>query len=122
MQRRKVNLREKGCFYERKAGEYLEKKGYEILEYNFRCRFGEIDLIAKQGNTLVFCEVKYRKGTNTSLPLEAVDHRKQQRISRTALYYLGKQETLEIDSRFDVIGIVGEAIFHIENAFEYTER
>lgn len=116
----RTNLREKGRLYEQKAGEYLQKKGYQILEYNFRSRYGEIDIIAKQEDTLVFCEVKYRNEKENRIPFEAVDHWKQRRISQTALYYLSKGGDLETDSRFDVIGIAGEDIIHIENAFEYT--
>ena len=59
----KENQREKGAYWEQKAGAYLESIGYEILEYNFRCRMGEIDIIARDGDYLVFCEVKYRAGT-----------------------------------------------------------
>ena len=58
----KENQREKGAYWEQKAGAYLESIGYEILEYNFRCRMGEIDIIAQDGEYLVFCEVKYRAG------------------------------------------------------------
>lgn len=116
----RTNLRTKGNLYEKKAGAYLQKKGYQILEYNFRSRYGEIDIIAKQEDTLVFCEVKYRSEAEQRIPFEAVDQRKQRRISQTALYYLGKYADLETLCRFDVIGIAGEDIIHIENAFEYT--
>ena len=72
----KENQREKGAYWEQKAGAYLESIGYEILEYNFRCRMGEIDIIARDGDYLVFCEVKYRAGTGKGYPAEAVDLKK----------------------------------------------
>lgn len=114
------NLRAKGNLYEKKAAEYLQKKGYRILQHNFRCRYGEIDLIAEIENVLVFCEVKYRNSKEEALPLEAVTLRKQQRISRAAFYYLSIHSLGERDCRFDVIGIAGSRIHHIENAFDYN--
>ena len=82
------NKRKIGEKYERRAGAYLEEKGYEILEYNFRCRSGEIDIIARDGEYLVFCEVKYRAGNGKGHPAEAVGFRKQSVISKCALYYM----------------------------------
>ena len=69
------NKRQTGAKYEQAAGFYLEQQGYEIIEYNYRCRFGEIDIIAKDGSYLVFCEVKYRSCKGKGSPLEAVDAR-----------------------------------------------
>ena len=91
--------------------------GYEILEYNYRCRSGEIDIIAKDGGCLVFCEVKYRSGRGKGTPLEAVDYRKQQTIFRCASHYLTGKRLSGIPCRFDVIGIEGTAVTHIKNAF-----
>lgn len=115
-----MNKREVGTVYEKQAGAYLEKQGYQILEYNFRCRRGEIDIIAKDGAYLVFVEVKYRRNTESGNPLEAVDHRKQKIISRAASYYClthGYGETAPC--RFDVVAVLGEEIRVIENAFDY---
>lgn len=111
------NKRRTGTRYEQAAGFFLEQIGYEVLEYNYRCRFGEIDIIAKDGACLVFCEVKYRSGRGKGSPLEAVDYRKQQTIFRCASHYLAGQGFGDIPCRFDVIGIEGTAITHIENAF-----
>ena len=119
MNKKKHNLREQGSRYERIAGDYLEKKGYQILEYNFRCPYSEIDIIARDGNVLVFCEVKYRSGNDKVQPLEAVGVRKQKRISMAALFYIGRYQADSEPCRFDVIGISGNEITHIENAFEY---
>ena len=111
------NKRQTGTKYEQAAGFFLEQMGYEILEYNYRCRFGEIDIIAKDGVCLVFCEVKYRSGRGKGSPLEAVDYRKQQTIFRCASHYLAGQGLGNIPCRFDVIGIEGTAVTHIKNAF-----
>ena len=111
------NKRRTGTKYEQAAGFFLEQIGYEVLEYNYRCRFGEIDIIAKDGICLVFCEVKYRSGREKGSPLEAVDNRKQQRIFRCASHYLAGRGLEDVPCRFDVIGIEGTAVTHIKNAF-----
>ena len=108
-----------GLAYEQKAAEYLEKKGFQILERNYYTRCGEIDLIVRDGAYLVFVEVKYRASQRGGHPLEAVDARKQRRLRRAAALYLlrcGYPENTPC--RFDVVGILGEEIFHVENAFE----
>ena len=116
----KRNFRTEGSRYEHIAGAWLEKHGYRILEYNFRCRTGEIDLIARKANTLVFVEVKHRTGRKAGSPLEAVDHRKQRTICRCAdVYRLRKGIPGNVSCRFDVVGIDGETIQHVENAFDY---
>ena len=76
--------RKEGAYYENLVAEYLKTQGYEILEKNYRCRIGEIDLIAKEGETLVFVEVKYRRDDKMGNPKEAVDRKKQKKISMTA--------------------------------------
>lgn len=116
----KINWRRVGGMYEQAAGAYLEQKGYTVLEYNYRCRAGEIDIVAMDGDTLVFCEVKYRSGPEKGNSLEAVDARKQQTIFRCAMFYLAERKMGEIPCRFDVIGIDGTdspEIVHIEDAF-----
>lgn len=115
------NLRKKGQYYEQVAGAFLEKKGYRILQYNFRCPYAEIDVVAQKGNVLVFCEIKYRKGRVIERTLEAVDRKKQKRISAAALFYISKcfKQMEKYEYRFDVIGINDEEIVHIENAFDF---
>lgn len=113
------NKRSVGTMYEQKAGAYLEEHGYEIIEYNFRCRLGEIDIIARDGEYLVFCEVKYRSHPGSGHPAEAVDERKQRKISKCALFYLTRYTTGDVPCRFDVIGIEGEKITLFQNAFDY---
>lgn len=117
MTERKKNNRHTGTVYEQAAGHYLENLGFEILEYNYRCRAGEIDIVAKDGLYLVFCEVKYRSDGRKGSALEAVDHRKQKTLFRCALYYMAEHHTGDIPCRFDVIGIEGSRIKLIKNAF-----
>lgn len=102
------------------ASNYLINKGYAILERNYKNKIGEIDIIAKQGNTIVFVEVKTRMTRAFGDPLEAVNVRKQQKIRDVATAYLMKTKKLNSPCRFDVISILGdtnEEIDHIENAF-----
>ena len=118
MQRREEkNRRRKGADYEKAVGYYLEQCGYEILQYNYRCRAGEIDIVAKDGPYLVFCEVKYRSGAGKGSPLEAVDGRKQSRLYRSAVYYLAEHGLDGVPCRFDVAGIEGTDITYIKDAF-----
>lgn len=118
----RYNRRRIGGRYERIAGEYLISRGYKILEYNFRCRTGEIDIIARDGEYLVFCEVKYRGSPAMGHPSEAVGVRKQQVISQCAAYYLMKRRLTEVPCRFDVVCVEGGEIILIKNAFEYAGR
>ncbi len=118
-----MNKREIGTAYEKQAGEYLTRQGYEILAYNFRCRYGEIDIIARDGEYLVFVEVKYRRTAKNGSPLEAVTAKKQYIISRVASYYClthGCQESTPC--RFDVVAILGDEISLIQNAFAYAQN
>ena len=116
-----MNKRETGTAYESAAARFLETKGYRILERNYRCRFGEVDLIAQEGDAIVFCEVKFRRDLRAGHPLEAVDLRKQRRISKCALCYLTEKRLSGQECRFDVVGICGEETILIRNAFEYVE-
>lgn len=113
-----MNKRQTGTEYELIASEYLEEKGYEIIERNYRCRQGEIDLIAKDGTYLVFIEVKYRKNAAMGMAEEAVTLKKQKVIRSVARYYLlTKHQAAGIPCRFDVVGITGTMINLIQNAF-----
>lgn len=119
----KRNKRQTGAYYEQAAGCYLEQLGYEVLEYNYRCRSGEIDIVAKDGEYIVFCEVKFRSDERKGNPLEAVDSRKQKVIFRCAMHYLSEHRLKDVSCRFDVIGIEGNdgmkgaKVTHIKNAF-----
>ena len=114
-----LNKRYQGMIYETQALHLLESKGYQILERNYHCRAGEIDIIALDDKYLVFVEVKFRTNDIMGHPLEAVTREKQKHMIYTANYYLIKHpEYLENDIRFDVIGILGEQITHLEHAFD----
>ena len=115
-----MNKRELGSRYEEAAARFLESRGYEIIERNYRCRQGEIDLIAKEGEYVVFVEVKYRSGDNRGGSIEAVTPQKQRRISKAALHYLmQKQYREDVPCRFDVVGVDGRKITLLRNAFDY---
>ncbi len=121
-----MNKTELGALGEQKAGELLETKGYRILERNFRCRMGEIDLIAQKGQVLVFAEVKLRKNASHGAAREFVTASKQQKIRMTAAYYLaGHARAQNLQPRFDVIEVYAPQgpkgpvqMIHLEDAFE----
>ena len=116
------NNRSVGGAHEALAGIELEKLGYKIITKNFRCKIGEIDLIALHKGYLVFVEVKYRKNIRTGYAAEAVNWKKRQTISRVADYYLRTHCGKIPPCRFDVVAIEGEYIRVYENAFEYVPR
>ena len=97
---------------------YLKKKHYKILEKNYRTRNGEIDIIAKIGDTVVFVEVKKRNSDVTGRPEEYVTPLKRKKIIMCAKKYIFDNEIDDKKMRFDVISILGEEITHIVNAFD----
>lgn len=114
----KKNNREIGAKAEKIACWFLTQQGYEILEQNFYTRVGEIDIIARDEHTLVFVEVKYRKDDKKGYPAQAVDIRKQDKIRKSAMYYLKKNQlSFEQPIRFDVVEILGKKIRVIKHAF-----
>ena len=114
-----MNKRAVGTEYEKRAGAHLKKAGYEIIACNFRCRLGEIDIIAKDGEYLVFVEVKYRRDSTEGHPLEAVTAAKQRKIRQAALCFLMERNLSPdlTEIRFDVIGILDEELTHVLGAF-----
>lgn len=116
MGERKNNNRVIGTEQEHVAAEYLKQSGYEIVCQNFYSPFGEVDLIAKEGEVLVFCEVKYRATTGFGYPVEAVSKGKLTKIKKTAQYFCLKNQIPEdCPKRFDVISILGEEIRLYQN-------
>lgn len=114
------NKRALGAEYEQKAAQYLETLGYQIIAKNFRCRLGEIDLIARDMEYLVFIEVKFRAGSQAGTPQEAVDWRKQRTICKVASYYcLRHKISPQQPCRFDVAAFAGGEWTIIRNAFDY---
>ncbi len=116
-----------GAFGEKLAAEYLSGCGYRVLDRNFSCRAGEIDIIAMQEDTVAFVEVKTRSSARYGLPSEAVSAAKQRRMVKTALYYLQKNKLLDYMCRFDIIEITVDEennsnINLIKDAFQYSGR
>jgi putative endonuclease len=109
---------------ERIAEGYLRKKGYTLVERNYRCKGGELDLIVLDHRVVVFVEVKTRTGHGYGSPFEAVEYHKQKRMIRAAQVFLSEKNLHQRDARFDVVGIswpAGEPVVeHIENAFELS--
>jgi putative endonuclease len=122
---RQPDNRQSGARWEKTAESFLRNHGLSLLQRNFSSRFGEIDLIMEDGETLVFIEVKYRKNSHHGSGAEAVTFHKQGRISRTAGWYLAKNpHRAEQFCRFDVISIdpqkKDQGINWIKNAFYST--
>jgi putative endonuclease len=87
------------------AAAYLSRLGYEIVERNFRCPRGEIDIVARDGGTLVFIEVRSRRTDNYGSSLESVGYSKQKKLSLVAAYYLNSHGLYDIEARFDVVAV-----------------
>ena len=101
---------------ERFAAKYLKKIGYKILSQNYKAKMGEIDIIAMDGDILVFAEVKQRKSDDFGAPREFVTKEKQRKIKNTAQLYIMKNK-YSGNVRFDVVEVLGKDITHIKNAF-----
>ena len=117
--------RQAGAHWEREAESFLRSRGLNLLHRNFRCRFGEIDLVMEDDATIVFVEVKYRKNNRHGSGAHAVTVQKQGRISRTAAWYLARHpHRAEQNCRFDVVSIDPGKETHgiqwIRNAFYST--
>jgi putative endonuclease len=123
-----LSTHQKGKWGEERAAAFLVLKGYRILEKNYRVPQGEIDLIASKGGTLVFVEVKTRRGKAQGTPLEAVSPHKVRRLSAAAAIYLASQKA-SANCRFDVVTLgpeknwIGLArLQHFKNAFSVQEN
>jgi len=101
---------------------FLKKKGYRILLRNYVCKMGEMDIIAREKDTLVFIEVKSRTSTAFGPPQLAVNSTKQTQLSKVALYFLKEKKLQDVKARFDVVAILlgprGEEIELIKDAFD----
>ncbi len=124
-----MNTKTIGDYGEKFAVKYLKQNGYKILERNYKTRFCEIDIIAKDGDTLCFVEVKTRSNTDYGLPCESVGYRKRSKIISGASYYVSSK-MLDVAVRFDVaeVYLKEKGIFKnpeiniIKNAFDATGR
>lgn len=110
----------KGRKGEQLACKFLKKCGYKVVEKNYKCKYGEIDIVAVENEVLCFVEVKSRKRTDYGLPEEYVDKRKQQKLIKTSLIYNISTKTDICDKRFDVVSVDlnNEVCRVIKNAFE----
>jgi len=104
------------------AEAFLRAHHYTIVARNYRCRVGEIDLVALDGPVLVFVEVRSRRGDAAGTPFESVDGRKQVKVARVAQHFLAARRLLDRQARFDVIGVRFDreppAVEHLRGAFE----
>jgi len=110
-----------GAYGQKLAEDYLRANGFYIIDRNFRCQSGEIDIIARDRGYVSFIEVKYRRSLTHGYPREAVGYYKQRHIRRVAQYYIMKNQLSNQDFRFDVLEIIDLAanpeITLIKNAF-----
>ena len=118
--------RDLGAFGERVAAAHLEAKGYRIRARNFRCREGEIDIVAEDGDCLVFVEVRTRRGDAFGTPAESVTAAKERRLLTVAKAYLQEHPDVPPDQRIDVVGVELSrgrllAVQHIEGAIADRE-
>ena len=113
-----------GSHGENLAAEFLKRRGYRILQRNFRLKFGEIDIVAQEGDTICFVEVRTKTTEEMGTPFESITSFKQRKLSKLALAYLKNQyKSVEVRARFDVVAVVAqegkeEKVELIKNAFE----
>lgn len=112
-----ANRRALGAAGEAMAARWYERNGYEVLDRNWRCRDGEIDLVARRGGVVVVCEVKTRRGTRFGVPAEAVTVAKQRRLRRLAAAWLAAHDVRAASVRFDVVSVLDARVEVIEAAF-----
>lgn len=120
MTKRRINIGKQG---ETLAEDYLRQQNYKIVEKNFRCKLGEIDIIAKDRHLVVFVEVRTKTSDAYGPAYNTVTYSKRKQVKRVALYYISKHNLVNTQFRFDVIGIIlnpqtgHHHIDHIQNAF-----
>ncbi len=112
-----MNNRLLGVSGEATAVMYLKKKHYKIIETNYSCRAGEIDIIAKKDDILVFVEVKTRSSNAFGTPAEAITLKKQQHIIRSAQFFMLEHAVVNTQVRFDAIEVIDKRVNHIVDAF-----
>ena len=117
----------KGAQGEQIASDYLERLGHRIQERNYRCRHGEIDIVAWDGAVLVFVEVRTRSGNDLGVPLESVGRRKQDKITSVAVAYVQEHQVQDTELRFDVVAVTWRrdgppAVVHVPAAFDASPR
>lgn len=111
-------MNSKGAAYEERAARFLQRAGYEILDRNWSCPMGELDIVARKDGAVVFVEVRARSSADYGLPSETVSRSKRVKIIKAALAYLKARAPVAESYRFDFIGLMpGAEPEHIEDAF-----
>ena len=111
-----MNTRVVGGIYEEQCVSYLKKHDFQIVAQNYRCKIGEIDIIAVKNNILRFIEVKYRKNESFGFPIEAVNKRKQNKMMKAASWFLSENKQYEnMQCSFDIISITEHDIEYVFN-------
>jgi putative endonuclease len=108
---------ERGAHQERRAQALLRARGMQIVEQNYRCRFGEIDIVARDGDELIFVEVRSRRHGDRGLAEETINHVKRERLIRVAEFYLSHRQPRFSTCRFDVVAITGDRVELFIDAF-----
>jgi len=110
----------RGNIAEQKASSFLQAQGLRLKAHNFYCRYGEIDLIMEDNKEIVFVEVRMRSKTHFGDALESIDHHKQRKLIKSAIFYLQSEKLIDkVNCRFDVIGFSNSHIDWIKDAFSY---
>ncbi len=114
-----MNTSERGRAGEQLAADYLAGKGYQIVDRNYHCRWGELDLVAKKDGLIVFVEVKLRRDDRFSSAIEAVTYQKQRKLRAAASMWLA-EKSCDLPARFDVVEVYTgtRRLLHTENAFD----
>ena len=108
---------ERGAAAEAQAVQLLVRKGYRIVERNFRVNGGELDVVAYDGDILCFVEVRSRADDEYGAAVDAIDRRKQKQVARVAMHYIGLRNPSFQRSRFDVVAITGDDVQLIQDAW-----
>jgi len=108
---------EVGATGEDRAVDHLVRNGLRIVERNYRCKVGELDVVARDGKTLVFVEVRSRRSAEYGCALDAVSWHKRRKVTRVAMAYLAARKPRFVDARFDVVAITGNELVHIKDAW-----
>jgi len=106
-----------GATGEDRAVDHLVRNGLRIVERNYRCKVGELDVVARDGNLLVFVEVRSRRSAEYGCALEAVSWHKRRKVTRVAMAYLAARKPRFAEARFDVVAITGNELVHIKDAW-----
>jgi putative endonuclease len=120
--------KELGARGEKLAARFLKRRGYKIIQRNYRCKLGEIDIIAQQDKTIVFVEVRTKQTERFGAPQYSITATKRRQISKVALSYIREKRLMGQSCRFDVMAVIFSPesrkprIDHIQNAFELSRR